>query len=61
MKNCKVITELISLGNEQKLGLNQRFAVQIHLLICPYCRAFNKNNRQIRQLMHTFKQQEDKE
>ncbi|ACA31244.1 hypothetical protein [Histophilus somni] len=56
MKNCKEITELISLSNEKKLAFYQKCAINIHLLFCPYCRAFKKNDRQIKRLMQEFKQ-----
>lgn len=59
MNTCKAITELISQGNEQKLTVFQLGAIRFHLLFCPYCRAFDKNTRQIRQLMHAFKQREE--
>ncbi|KAE9532241.1 anti-sigma factor family protein [Ursidibacter arcticus] len=59
MKKCKQITELISLGNEQKLAFNQRCAVNMHLLFCPYCRAFKQNTQQMRQLMQQFKQKSE--
>ncbi|MGX2951173.1 anti-sigma factor family protein [Ursidibacter sp. B-7004-1] len=61
MKRCKQITELISLGNEQKLAFNQRCAVNMHLLFCPYCRAFKQNTQQMRQLMQQFKHWKDKD
>ncbi|MBN6710578.1 zf-HC2 domain-containing protein [Haemophilus haemoglobinophilus] len=56
MKNCQEITELISLSNEKKLAFNQRYAISIHLLFCPYCRAFKKNDQQIKHFMQEFKQ-----
>lgn len=56
MKNCQEITELISLSNEKKLAFNQRYAITIHLLFCPYCRAFKKNDQQIKHFMREFKQ-----
>ncbi|WP_301098782.1 zf-HC2 domain-containing protein [Otariodibacter sp.] len=59
MKKCKEITQLVSLSNEQKLVLRQRYAITIHTLFCPYCRSFKKNNAQIRYLMQQFKQKED--
>lgn len=59
MKDCKTITQLISLSNEQKLVFNQRYAVSVHLLFCPYCRAFKQNNEQMRGLIEQFKQREE--
>lgn len=56
MKNCQEITELISLSNEKKLAFNRRYAISIHLLFCPYCRAFKKNDQQIKHFMREFKQ-----
>lgn len=60
MKTCKEITELISLGNEQKLAFSQQCAISMHLLFCPYCRAFKQNNEQMRKLMQQFKRREEK-
>lgn len=57
---CKDITELISLGSEQKLAFNQKCAVSIHLLFCPYCRAFKQNSEQMRAMMKQFRQREEK-
>lgn len=59
MKSCLRITELISLEFEQKLAWNQQYAVKVHLLFCPYCRAFQQNSQQIHQLMQQFKQKEE--
>lgn len=52
---CKDITELISLQQEQPLAFKQKLAMQVHLMICPYCRAFRRNNEQMRKLMQQFK------
>lgn len=57
---CKDITELISLESEQKLAFSQKTAINIHLLFCPYCRAFKKNNQQMRVMMKQFRQREEK-
>lgn len=59
MKDCKTITQLISLSNEHKLAFNQRCAMSFHLLFCPYCRAFKQNNKQMRELLEQFKQREE--
>lgn len=55
MRKCKEITELISYSNEHKLIFSQKCAIKMHLLFCPYCKAFKKNNDQLRILMHQFK------
>ncbi|MDO4698757.1 MAG: zf-HC2 domain-containing protein [Pasteurellaceae bacterium] len=58
MSKCKEITELISYSNEYKLNFRQDCAVKMHLLICPYCRAFKQNNAQLRSLINQFKQKD---
>lgn len=56
---CKDITELISLQQERPLAFKEKLAMQAHLLICPYCRAFKRNNEQMRDLMKQFKEQSE--
>lgn len=59
MKDCKTITQLISLSSERKLVFNQRCVISVHILFCPYCRAFKKNNKQMRGFIEQFKQREE--
>lgn len=58
-EKCKTVSELISLNLEQKVVFRQQCEINIHLLFCPYCRAFKKNTRQIRQLMKQFQHRQE--
>lgn len=58
MHKCKEITELISYRNEHKIGFRQECAIKMHTFICPYCRAFERNNAKLRTLLNQFKQKD---
>jgi hypothetical protein len=42
MLNCKQTSQLISQSLDRKLTLRERFALQLHLLICKYCKRFSQ-------------------
>ena len=42
MLTCKEATRLVSQGLERRLGLAERLALRLHLLICDGCTNFNK-------------------
>lgn len=46
---CRQATELISQSCDEKLRLQQHMRLQLHLLVCPKCRNFNKKYQEIRQ------------
>lgn len=48
MMNCKQATQLLSQGQDRKLGLMERIGLRLHLLICSGCTNFNKQMRFIR-------------
>ncbi|KMK51424.1 hypothetical protein RO21_06365 [[Actinobacillus] muris] len=55
---CKQATELISLAYEQSLSAQQQFRLKLHLVICPYCRAFRRNNHKLHQLIKQYCRQD---
>ncbi|PJG84077.1 zf-HC2 domain-containing protein [Caviibacterium pharyngocola] len=52
--NCKQATKLISDSKERKLNLQEKVSLKTHLIICPYCRSFQKNCNKMTQLMKQF-------
>ena len=40
--NCKEATRLVSQGLDRRLGLAERLALRLHLLICDGCTSFSK-------------------
>ncbi|MBS3964134.1 MAG: zf-HC2 domain-containing protein [Methylomonas sp.] len=40
MRSCKEITELVSKGLDKKLGLGERLAISMHVMLCSRCRNF---------------------
>ena len=40
--NCKEATRLVSQGLDRRLGLAERLALRLHLLICDGCANFSK-------------------
>ncbi len=40
MMNCKEATDLVSQNLDRQLGLGQRIALRLHLLMCHYCRNY---------------------
>jgi hypothetical protein len=42
MLNCKNASQLISQSLEQPLTIRERFALNLHLLICKYCKRFSQ-------------------
>lgn len=42
MLTCKDASHLISERQERPLGLRERLGLWLHLLICAYCRAFER-------------------
>jgi predicted anti-sigma-YlaC factor YlaD len=41
--NCKEATELVSQNLDRHLGLGQRIALRLHLLMCNYCRNYSEH------------------
>jgi hypothetical protein len=40
--NCKEATRLVSRGLDRRLGLAERLALRLHLLVCDGCTNFSK-------------------
>lgn len=59
MFNCQKITQLMSLSNEQNLNTVQHFNVYLHTLMCPACKAFQRNNKQLKILIKEFSQRKE--
>lgn len=55
IRNCRRITELISLSQEQSLTSHEQISVKFHLTICPACRAFEQNNRVLKDIVQAHK------
>jgi len=56
MLTCKQATFFISIRNFQKLKLVKRLQLQLHLMACTGCRAFNQQNRIIDKTLLEFHQ-----
>jgi hypothetical protein len=48
MLNCNQTTQLVSQSLDRRLTLSERFALQLHLMLCKFCKRFSQ---QI-QIMH---------
>lgn len=46
--NCKEASQLISQSLDRHLGLRERSALRLHLLICKYCLRFNQQLQTLR-------------
>ena len=42
MLTCKEATRLVSQGLDRRLGLGERLALHVHLLICDGCTNFSR-------------------
>jgi hypothetical protein len=42
MLNCKEATHLMSAAHERELGLRERIALRLHLLMCMGCRNYDR-------------------
>jgi hypothetical protein len=42
MLSCKDATQLVSQGLDRRLGLRERVALRLHLVICDGCTQFRK-------------------
>lgn len=48
MLNCKQTSQLVSQSLDRRLTWQERFAVQLHLWICQYCRRFKQQLQAMR-------------
>lgn len=42
MLSCKEVSRLLSEARERRLGLRERFALRLHLMMCAGCNNFRK-------------------
>lgn len=57
MRSCREVTALVSKGLDKKLGLSERMAVGLHLMICSGCRNFQSQTRFIRKAAQAYTEQ----
>jgi hypothetical protein len=48
MLDCKQTSQLISQSLDRKLTLRERFALQLHLIVCKYCKQFSQHLQTLR-------------
>ncbi len=54
MMSCKDISSLISLGQDQKLSMQERIMVRLHLFFCEACSRFNTQIHFIDEAMNLY-------
>lgn len=54
MRCCKEIAELVSKDLDKPLGLSERIAVNVHLLMCSHCRNFRNQTEFIRKAARSY-------
>jgi hypothetical protein len=48
MLSCKQASQLISFSLDRPLTLRERIALQLHLIICKYCKRFSQQIQSMR-------------
>jgi Putative zinc-finger len=48
MLDCKQTSQLISQSLDRQLTLRERFALQLHLMVCKFCKSFSQQLQIIR-------------
>ncbi len=48
MLSCKNASQIISQSLDRPLTIRERFALQLHLLICKYCKRFSQQLQTLR-------------
>ena len=48
MLSCKQASQLISQSLDRSLTLRERFALQLHLIVCKYCKQFSQQLQTLR-------------
>lgn len=56
MMNCQQYIFHITSGQAQEARVVDRFWAAQHRLICPYCRAFAQNDRQLSALLKGYRE-----
>ncbi|MDO4450611.1 MAG: zf-HC2 domain-containing protein [Moraxella sp.] len=57
LKNCQKITQLASLSQEEPLTWSQKITLKFHLMMCPNCKQFDKNNQTLKQIIKKHKEE----
>jgi predicted anti-sigma-YlaC factor YlaD len=57
MRSCRDITALVSQGLDKQLGLSERLAIGVHVMMCSSCRNFQSQTRFIRKAAHGYTEQ----
>jgi hypothetical protein len=52
--NCKEATRLVSQGLDRRLGLFERVALRLHLLICEGCANFSRQLAFVRRALSSL-------
>lgn len=54
MLNCRQVSELCSQELERPLGMGERLALRVHILMCPGCANFRKQMTLLRQVTRAY-------
>jgi len=61
MLTCKDVSKLVSESLEHPLPFRRRMGVQLHLMMCSMCRAYQKQTLLLRNAMHAYARREPTE
>lgn len=61
MRNCKEVSRLVSLSQEQKLKFMERAELKFHLFMCKNCKYFSDNISILRSGLRGFASGKDEE
>lgn len=56
MRNCREISELLSLAQDNKLGLFDRLGLRMHLAMCGGCSNFAKRLEILKRAMRQYRE-----
>jgi hypothetical protein len=54
MLNCNQTTQLVSQSLDRRLTLSERFELQLHLMLCKFCKRFSQQIQIMRVNMKTL-------
>jgi hypothetical protein len=54
MLSCKQATRIMSEAQDRQLGMSERMALQLHLLICGGCRNFGHQMHSLRKISRIY-------
>lgn len=54
MRSCRDITALMSQGLDKKLGLHERLAIGLHVMMCSGCRNCQSQSQFIRKAAQRY-------